>query len=325
MSFDEIRRCVAQAHDRLKSLRVEFRAFKPREGPSGKHLETIVAAKGQSRYESLVHVVPGQSVDPGAYINLYDGTSFNTYYPYKRRYEISRLAAAPQYTWKVRGHAFFECLGWWPPGDDSEPLKPQERALFVKDVLADPECRVSPFLDRVDGRWCHVVENPGLEILWIDAQRGTLLKRERYGGGDALRLTATYHLMDYREVASGIWLPYTIRRKVEAFGRENVYQVEKYEVNNVPDELFSFTPGPGTLVYDRDTDEFHQVPGGEDFLEKMVNRVTHISAAQSPSGESAGSSARRILVALVSGAAISGAVSALLAGRRRRGPRGGAQ
>jgi len=194
ISLEEIRQAVAQIHERLKSLRVEFRTFNPSEGRSAKHLEIVVAAKGESRYESLVHVVPGQPVDPGAYVNLYDGTSFNTYYSYKRRYEISRLAATPRYTWKVRGHAFFECLAWWPPGDDSEP---------------------------------------------------------------------------------------------------------------------------GTLVYDRDTDTFHQVPGGLDFLNDVCERVKRISRAPPTKRRTAQARVVQMLAAVVCGAVISGLGSAWVRLRRR--------
>ncbi len=317
MSVEQIRRAVAQAHERIRSLRVEYRAFKRGDGPSGGYLRVVVAAKDRSRYESLGHVVPGQTEDPGAYVNLYDGACFDTYYVFGHRYETTRLAATPRYTFKVRAHAFFECLAWWPPGDDSQPPRLKKRGLFLKEVLADTECRVRPYQECIDGRSCHVVEIPGIDVVWIDAERGALLKRERFSGGDRPELIARYYLGSYRDVRGGIWLPYTIHRVLEATSLDTLYEVQKYEVNSVPDELFSFTPVPGTLIVDRDTDTFRQVPGGTDYLQELCARANSISGGAARGTTSVGALALRLLTIAACGAVLAFMGGAILRVRRR--------
>jgi hypothetical protein len=55
--------------------------------------------------------------------------------------------------------------------------------------------------------------------------------------------------------------------------RKTLHEVLRYEVNAVADTQFQFVPGPGTLVYDRDTDTGYQVPDGLDLLETIRDRV----------------------------------------------------
>jgi hypothetical protein len=59
------------------------------------------------------------------------------------------------------------------------------------------------------------------------------------------------------------------------------YRVTRCEANSVPDSQFAFTPGPGTLVYDRDNDTATQVPGGLDLIDLNADRIGRAAARQS--------------------------------------------
>jgi len=101
-------------------------------------------------------------------------------------------------------------------------------------------------------------------------------------------------------------------------GLESVFRIDRYEVNNVPDEMFTHQPGPGTLVLDRDTDLYHQVPGGLEHLEVICERVMQ-SARGAAATERPGVRAWPVplLAALVCGAAVSAVLSAWFTSRRR--------
>lgn len=279
MSVAEIRAAVEAAHRTMRSLLAEIHTRYWDRPRSTTYNRLVLAAKGTSRYLRLDHISkedPGP--DPDDHESIYHAGQWNVYYPYHRRYEVSRKYAVHPYTVKARGSLIFECLGWWPPDDDSAPPDLDARPFFLLQVLARGECRVHPNLEEVDGRWCHLVEIPGSDRLWIDGDRGLLVRREREGRG-AGASSATYELGDYREVAAGVVLPYRLRRTLrprrpeEGQPLDTLVEVARYEVNNVSDRRFEFTPPAGTLVYDRDTDTWSQVPGGFSHMETLVGQI----------------------------------------------------
>jgi len=152
MSLAEIATAVTQAHGRLKSLRADFRAWNIGDDPEVRQVRQTVAARRRSRYEWRLRTTPALGDDAIEIISFYDGTWFNVYYPYFHLYETSRRFASRPFTDKVRAHALFGALAWWPPDDDSEPPKVEARSLFLRQVLAEADCRVRAEQERVDAR-----------------------------------------------------------------------------------------------------------------------------------------------------------------------------
>ena len=270
MSLAQIRSAVERIHQRIKSLVIEVRSTNV-PAKNNNWVRTVVAVKDQCRARLFEHV--GREEDPRECFSFYDGRMFNVYYPYLRVYEVSQRFAKPPFIDKLRTDAFLEVLGWWPPDDPSPPPKVEERHFFVKKVLSEEACRVRPFQEVVEGRRCHIVEVPYLDALWIDAAAGIVVRRERRAGVPP-RPCITYEMKDFREVAPGIVLPFVAKRVLHfEESRQTLHEVLRYEVNNVLDSQFTFCPGPGTLVSDRDTDTVQQIPGGLDFLGIIRERV----------------------------------------------------
>src|SRR5262249_60825206 len=94
--------------------------------------------------------------------------------------ETSKRNAQLHYTWKIRGAFFFDCLGWWPPDDDTKPPD-KGHPFYLHVALAQKEYRVHPRQEQVAGAWCHVVEFPGVDKLWVDPAIGFSVRRR--GGG----------------------------------------------------------------------------------------------------------------------------------------------
>ena len=61
-------------------------------------------------------------------------------------------------------------------------------------------------LEEIDGALCHVVERPGHDILWIDAQHGFQLRRRTLFQKPG-QLLSEFRATDVRERAPGVWLP----------------------------------------------------------------------------------------------------------------------
>jgi hypothetical protein len=282
-SIDEVRAAVSVAQERIRSLLIEFQG-RDLSRPPDEYIASVVAAKGPNRYQFVEHRAGGVAgVDLALHQSYYDVVSWNVYFPLKHRYEITRKFAVHPYTLKARGATIYLALGWWPPDDTSAPPALDDKSRFLQSLLKLPTCRVRPAQERIDGRWCHVVDVPGLDTLWIDFDEGLLIRHDCYVG-DPPRLRARYRLEEFREVAPGVKLPFKIVNEFEPDTSE--FKILRYRVNDLTDDMFRFTPGPGTLIVDRDSDSATQVPGGLDFLRSNEDRLRAFVGSSSASWDS---------------------------------------
>ncbi len=68
------------------------------------------------------------------------------------------------------------------------------------------EYKVREQLEEIDGAQCHVVERPGHDVMWIDAQHGFQVRRRTLFQKSGQPLTE-FRATDFRERAPGVWLP----------------------------------------------------------------------------------------------------------------------
>ena len=99
----------------------------------------------------------------------------------------------------------FSDLVTLPP---SPPDQITERGLMLPGcILANKaEYRVRGQLEEIDGAWCHVIERPGHDVIWVDTQHGFQVRRRtisQKSGRPLLEMRTT----DLRERAPGVWLP----------------------------------------------------------------------------------------------------------------------
>ena len=65
--------------------------------------------------------------------------------------------------------------------------------------------------EKVEDRWCHVLEYPGHDRLWVDVERnGALMMQEMFNPNTGA-LLQRIELKGYREVKPGIWAPREFR------------------------------------------------------------------------------------------------------------------
>jgi hypothetical protein len=313
ISSEALRRYFAHL-GRIETLGAEYVSTERHGDGPADHSDSVVSwrllVKGRRRLLEVTHTNSevGAKDDPQHGISLYDGVSFNAAYPLERVYEVSVKKALPVYTIKVRGNPVQECLGWWPAADTSEPPEFDGRPFFLRASAPPRRSKDRPGTEEVHGRRCLVVEVDDLDVLWIDAATGNLMRRVHYFDASR-RFAMEYDLSDFRPVAAGLELPHLlIRRFVQNEPREvraeNRYAVSGYEVNNVTEAAFAYTPPPGTLIHDRDTDYLTQVPGGLDLLDVVVDRVRRFLPEPPAGSATAGSPRGWLAPAAGAGAAI---------------------
>jgi hypothetical protein len=226
---DEIRALLADNFSSLRSLKVTYRAWHHVNRGTDNYLQGVFAAKGVNRFASRWHGEAGsRDADPGAILRFYDGTHWNVYNRFFRRYEVTARFAVPPYTDKIRSHPLLENLGWWPSSDPSSPPRRSAIRYFVQRVLENERVRVCPNQAQVDGAWCHVVEIPKRDRLWIDSALGVLRRREVYSAHESAENLVSFRLADYRQVAEATWLPHRMRRIYHPANYDIVTKIDEY-------------------------------------------------------------------------------------------------
>jgi|GEM_PF-6441627 len=277
---------VSQSLSRLNSVMATIDSVNP--ATPERHVWTIVAAKDRMRSEFQWHGrYQDRGDDPVGTERYFDGSRFDVFFPHNGTYETTRRFAVSPYTRKILFNFFFECLGWWPPGDSSDcPRRGDGSPEFLCDIISDERCRLLPDRKSVDGCICSVLYIPRVVRLWIDPVIGMPRRREQLGTSPdgAEMVIGVYDLREFEEVVENVWLPRLIERHFVKANRRNFHRIVHYEVNNVSESKFNCRVPPGTLVYDRDCDESHQIPGGLDMLERRVGRLKDLMARQNSDG-----------------------------------------
>ncbi|MFV0445929.1 MAG: hypothetical protein ACK5Q5_20310 [Planctomycetaceae bacterium] len=277
-----IAQSLRDANDAITRLEARIEA-RPAHGSEATSI-SIVAADGGRRYERFWHVPVGWEHDPLAIERFLKPGSWNVFMPYQRRYEMSERFAVSPYCDKARINVLYESIGWWPPGDASPRPTSHGVPVFIVDVVSHPQFALTGEIELIDGHQCEIASIPSVVSLWYDPTLNVIRKRvDRYHVDYQSDPVIGEDLFSrFVEVAPGVWLPSEIQRRVIGRGHTSVLTVT-YAVNEATNAgLFDFEPPPGTLVYDRDTDTAYQLPGGEDWLDVIVERVRQQSTV--PSG-----------------------------------------
>lgn len=175
---------------------------------------------------------------------------------------------------------FMTATGIWPFKLRPEPAHLGEgRPFMLKNVARSMAYSVRPILERSDGRWCHVLERPGIDRLWLDAARNATLMCREYcnENGDVMQ---RFEHIGHTEVINNVWLPRWIRsiqydhRNSDPKGRRRVVldaliTVLDLKLNCTTDDLFSYNYSSGDSILTREGEILNELPGGIDHLENL--------------------------------------------------------
>lgn len=291
-SAAEVRALLGETAGRIQSVALTMRieAMPGPDVPQGAYVQRVLKAKAP---DSLF-VAAGHGHDR---LDWRDDPFFMEHYVSGEKwYEVlpwSRVLVMGEMKWpadplppRLGDEIVFLATGWWPLNGRAAPTV-AGRPYVLRDVAeSDLFSRVRPQQERVADRWCHVLECPGADALWVDLERGGCLLARELRTPDGRDLVARYDLADHRELAPGIWFPMRIRNQQFDFSatsaaarRRRVVDAElcmlAARVNEeIPNTLFHYHVPAGALQKASSLEPLKQIrPGGLDHIDHVANWV----------------------------------------------------
>ena len=276
---------IVETQATIKSFKVSYRGYgySPESYPPGTYMHRFIVAKSPCYlYHLSAHGYEGLDWqdDPLQQGALLTSDRFTGSHPLNRTYSTSEVKPKDGLPGSLPGEFLFLATGIWPL-DGRQPPRPSGRRYMLREIVGSEEYFLQPFQEQVTGRWCHVLEFPGSDRIWIDASHGfALIARETH----SLRtssLIQRIELSDHREVAAGIWFPTRIRNIQYDYNapttdsrakklKDTVLQVLEVSVNDVDDSAFEFKRPPGALHLAADGTAIEEHAGGLDHLNHVV-------------------------------------------------------
>jgi hypothetical protein len=125
--------------------------------------------------------------------------------------------------------------------------------------------------EDVDGYSCWKIEWSGREVVWIDAEDHSIIRKRTKYFGTNLPIEFVAHFRDYQEVVPDLWLPYSIDVDFYAqyvvepksvwgkIAKHHKHKVTYINFDSVSESLINITPGIGVLVSDAVRRETYRV------------------------------------------------------------------
>jgi hypothetical protein len=284
----QLRTALAEGQGKIRSIRIAYRSYDYGDGkfPKGTYSHREVQARAPY---NLLHVsAHGQEgldwrEDPFQQHSYLTAGHVVTEHPMNRSFAEYDFRPEDGLPGTLPQEFFFTATGIWPHFG-WRPPRPGGRAYVLREVAAEPEYRVvRPVQELVNQRWCHILERPGLDRLWLDVERGcALLAREtslKVGGPLVQRI----ELGGHRQVADGVWLPGWMRNIQFDFnapteeGRRHVYRDAMHIVleasANRDADVPTFHARPGELRLAGEGMPMQAVPGGQDHLDDLAQWI----------------------------------------------------
>jgi len=286
LTTDEVRQRLLDAHRRVRAWYIEYES--PRElmksGQEESYLRRVVAAKVPDLYFHWnAHGTLGlEWEDDPLQQRFIMGSSFVVAdRPPQRSYIYMTWAPEDPLPGTAPNEFLFVALGWWPFPKRPPPTLFDGAAAVLPAIASSADYRVRPDQELVGERWCHILEYPGRDKLWLDCDRGcAILVREMYGPNPG-QLFQRIEASGHREVQPGIWVPATFRNMVPGVrdpkdnqAVDSIINVLNVRLNeDVKDDLFEFEPLPGSIELTVDGVVNQEAAGSEDYLNEVVDWI----------------------------------------------------
>ena len=223
------------------------------------------------------------SDDPFQQNGVLRGTRFVNDNPVNRTYVELDWSPSATLPGTATKEFFMTSTGIWPFERRPAPehLGPG-RPYMLKDVARSAAySSVMPTLESIDGRWCHVLERPGVDRLWLDADRGCVLMAREYFGPNG-HLMQRFEHSGLIEHAPGVWLPRWVRNvqydepvpEIRTPPRlDSLVTFLEVRINSVPEGVFTYTPQRGAVKIGPSGDTVGCEPGEVEHLDHLAEWV----------------------------------------------------
>jgi hypothetical protein len=286
-SAAELRSMLRKDQRHLWALYVVYRSevYTNPDALPGTYMRRVLAAKAPSLlYNELSH--PSEEIDsandPLLQRDIVMPKVCYVFFPFRCEYSRISLKPSDPLPGTLNHLDFFMTTGLWPLKQRPGPKFGELPCALQEVALAKAYSVVRPSQEKVEGHWCHVLERPGEDRLWIDVSRGCCLLAREFCNPKVGSAALRYELGDHQEVERGIWIPKRISGIIynaTALNPEERKQcvddwtltVLEARVNGqVDDALFQFRPSPGALYVEPGAFPKQTEPGGLELLDDLV-------------------------------------------------------
>lgn len=341
LSNEEVFQQLTENHARIRRFLIEYEAT----GPDVNYYihKTIAAqapddcfyhgSKGRAEFDrTSARVDPQWQSDPFQDWILITAARNNWGSPWSRVFGDFAIKPDTPLPPKVQQQSLFVALGWWPFEKRPWPTLDDAQPCVIPHLVQARKHGVLPAQEFRSGRWCHVLDNPGRDRIWVDTERRcAIVAREIFDPQTTARIMQI-DASQFAAVIPGLWVPRAVHyREFDSHaptpaGRrrhllDSNIQLLKVQLNDQVDPaLFRPQPLPaGAVVLHEDRSYEQIVPGG---LELMDVAAKWLAAQPAPPPDPPGPGLRRLGLAspaaLRDGLIIAVASLILIALRQRR-------
>jgi hypothetical protein len=283
-----LKQCLADAQARIWAWEIEYESARTDDSgsPAERYVHRIVAAKAPDRFfHWSAHGTPWLDWRDDLYQQRLTVAARRivSERPLDRLFIEKAVRPDEPLPGTAPNEFLLVALGWWPLAERPSPVLVDTLSAALSAVARSPRYEARRHREHVCGRWCHVLECPGRDQLWLDVDRGCALIARQITYDRPAQIHRV-ELADFRELVPGIWAPFTLRNLHYARNADgtkgrmlldaklSVLQIRLNEA--VDDARFRFQPLPGSVGQIVGETPMRQVvAGGEDYLDEVVEWI----------------------------------------------------
>ena len=284
LSTEQIRQGLIRSNNHIRAWYIEYES---EPSSDGSYLHRRIAAKYPDlffHWSAHASADCSWQDDPLQQRLILKGSTGINEFPFSRSYVSYSWDESNVLPGTAPEELIFMAPGWWCFEKRRAGQVVEGMPDVICDVASSSAYIVRPYQESIQGRYCHVLEWPGRDRLWIDCNRDFILLAREIIDPNSPGIVHRIELSGHRQINPGIWAPAEIRNTflstASALGAppliEGIFKVLDVKFNDdVPDELFEFKPRAGSIrVSVSDDGQFEQtVPGGTDYMDDLVSWI----------------------------------------------------
>jgi hypothetical protein len=210
---EQLRQQLIESQSRIRAWCIEYESAD--DNKSGKsHPHRVVAAKAPDYFfHWSTHETPGFGWREDPFQQRLTITPSRSIIerPGHRQFRLLTLAPTDRLPGSMPAEFLFMALGWWQFPKRPPTSLGGKATAALSAIARSPDYIINPWQELVQEHYCHVLECPGHDKLWLDCERGcAILAREVFEADHGVliqRIEASGH----REIKPGIWVPSKFR------------------------------------------------------------------------------------------------------------------
>ena len=308
--IDQLRQAMRLTTEQLRSFHVKYRltGYPGNVVPDGFYVERTIAVRSPDWLFTDAghgHDAMHWTDDPYRQTAYVTPDELINVYPIDRAFLKVSLNGLKSLPGSLDSEFFFFATGIWPLTKWQPPRPNGQPHMLVEIIEDDQFVKIRDKQEKIGNDWCHVLARNDTDVIWLDVSHGCCIRQREFYDQSSGNLVARIVCREIHEVDAGVWLPKFIDNNrfdfnaTTAEGRnrklvDSTVEILEFQVGELADETFSFTPQPGALLVDPDdiTAAPEQVlAGGIDHLESTVDWIKRHGFVQPHTNDQTSSSA----------------------------------